>query len=410
MSMTSDSSETPAEGLESPAARSLVQQAAKSEQAEQAEQAEQIQRLELELIQARRVIEVLMDRVEKSSRSYDSGDLFARNMELQRVVTSHTAALKEANARLEAEARERAEAERERQDLQARLTEQDRMVSIGTLAAGLAHEINTPIQFIGDNAFFLGEAVDQILAQLGATEALVATALGPDDPRVARLARLAESHELAFLRAQAPIAVTRLNEGVERVTNIVKAMRSFTHQGPGTLTEANLNDALNNALILLASSLRFLAEVETDFAPIPPLVCDIGALHQVFLNLIQNAAHAIEDANRGRGEGRLKVRSFVENDRAVVEVSDNGCGMSPEVRARAFDPFFTTKSVGRGTGQGMTISRNIVHRHGGRILVVDREGWATTIRVELPFGAGVRPEAPDGPGPLIRLAPPRKGG
>ncbi|HRE88034.1 MAG TPA: ATP-binding protein [Myxococcota bacterium] len=350
-----------------------------------------VAQLELELAQARRVIETLMDRVEKSSRSYDGADLFARNMELQRVVSSHTAALKEANARLEAEARERAQAERERQELQARLTEQDRMVSIGTLAAGLAHEINTPIQFIGDNTFFLGEALDHILGQLAATEELLYEIASPADPRVARLRRLAEDCELPFLRAQAPIGITRLTEGVERVTHIVKAMRSFTHQGPGTLIESNLNDAVHNALILLASPLRFLAEVEVALGPVPPLVCDIGALHQVFLNLVQNAAHAIEDAGRGRGEGRLRVGSFVDGDRAVVEVSDNGCGMSPEVRARAFDPFFTTKAVGRGTGQGMTISRNIVHRHGGRILVVDREGWATTVRVELPLGVGARP-------------------
>ena len=344
-----------------------------------------VEQLELELAQARRVIETLMDRVERSSRSYDGADLFARNMELQRVVSSHTKALKEVNARLEAEARERAEAERERQDLQARLTEQDRMVSIGTLAAGLAHEINTPIQYIGDNAHFLGEALDHILAHLRSAERLVEEVLRPDDPRRIELARAAETHELDFLRTQAPIAVTRVNEGVERVSNIVKAMRSFTHQGPGTLTEANLNEAVHNALILLASSLRFLAEVEVELGPIPPVVCDIGALHQVFLNLVQNAAHAIEDAGRGRGEGRLKVCSSIEGGSAIVEVSDNGCGMSPEVRARAFDPFFTTKAVGRGTGQGMTISRNIVHRHGGRIVVVDREGWATTVRVELPL-------------------------
>lgn len=341
--------------------------------------------LEAELARKDRIIEVLMDRVEKSSRSFDGTDLFARNVELQWVVSRHTAALKEAYDRLEAESQERAFAEMERQELQTRLAEQDRMVSIGTLAAGVAHEINTPIQFIGDNAFFLDEALGQLIEHLGACEGALVAALGADDERVLALRRDGEARDISFFKDQAPIAVARLSEGTERVTHIVKAMRSFSHQGPGTLSEANLNDAIRNALILSNNALKHIAEVETSLGEIPLILCDIGALHQVFLNLFQNAGQAIEDAARGPKLARLSVRSWVEGECVFVEVSDTGCGMSPEVRARAFDPFFTTKPIGRGTGQGLTISRSIVHRHQGRIVVLDREGWSTTLRVELPI-------------------------
>jgi signal transduction histidine kinase len=268
--------------------------------------------------------------------------------------------------------------------METRLMEADRMVVIGTLAAGIAHEINTPVQFVSHSAHFLREA-------MGALTELIRTyrAETADSPCAQRARALAEEIEADFLIAEVPRALDRTLEGLDRVANIVRAMRDFGHPGPPHFVSVDLVRVLERTLVVAEAELRRVATLEVDVSELPHLQGDPAALGQVFLNLLINAAQAVADAKRE--EGRIRVAACARDGRVEVSVSDNGCGIPAAHQARIFDPFFTTKEVGRGTGQGLTIARNIVvERHHGRIEVESREGEGSTFRVILPVDRGHR--------------------
>jgi PAS domain S-box-containing protein len=269
-----------------------------------------------------------------------------------------------------------------------------KLESVGRLAAGIAHEINTPIQYVGDGVHFLRSAYQDYNQLLDgwrrAIDALPENAA--HDALRLEVAELTAKYDLVFLRAEIPKALERTSDGLERVTNIVKAMKEFAHPDTHEESPADLNHAIETTLLVASNEYRYLAKIHTEFAELPAVVCNIGELNQVFLNLIVNAAHAIHDAGRDLNTGKITISTAVAGDAVVVRISDNGCGVPPENLSKLYDPFFTTKEVGRGTGQGLAITHSIVvDKHGGNIGVNSGIGAGTEFTLRLPIagrGAG----------------------
>ncbi|MDQ3368556.1 MAG: ATP-binding protein [Myxococcota bacterium] len=289
--------------------------------------------------------------------------------QLEQVVATRTAELVRANALLADEIRERDRIEQE-----LRLSQ--RLRAIGQLAAGIAHEISTPIQFVADNLQFLREGFERVASHAELVCRRDGTLYPPE-----------ESAELAYLFEQLPGAFDTIEHGVSRVTGIVSSMREFAHPGSGDMAMADVNRALTNTLAVSAHSYRAIADVETHFGGLPLVRCQIGDLNQVFLNLIINAAHAMEGLP---GRGTLGVATKLDGDHVVISISDTGCGIPAAIRDQIFDAFFTTKSLGRGTGQGLGVSRTIVvDRHGGTLTFDSAVGVGTTFHVRLPLAAAL---------------------
>jgi signal transduction histidine kinase len=276
--------------------------------------------------------------------------------------------------------------ERERMVLELQLAQ--KLESVGRLAAGVAHEINTPIQYVSDSVHFLRSAYDDFNQLFdGWRHALEVLPDGPvHNAFRLEIARLTEKYDVDFLRAEVPKAFERTFDGVERVTNIVKAMKEFAHPDTGEQSPADLNHAIRTTLLVASNEYKYLAKIHTEFADLPPVICNIGELNQIFLNLIVNAAHAIQDAGRDMNTGEIQISTAVSGDAAVIRISDNGCGIPPENLSKVYDPFFTTKEVGRGTGQGLTITHSIlVEKHGGDIGVQSEVGVGTEFVLRLPI-------------------------
>ena len=274
----------------------------------------------------------------------------------------------------------------ERRRLEMELQHAQKLQSVGRLAAGIAHEINTPIQFIGDNVRFLEEAFTGFAKVLDAYEKKLHL-LGPD----AAIEAVIEEADLEYLREESPIAVRQCLEGVTQVAHIVRAMKAFGHPGDEDKKPADLNEAIQNTIIVAANEINPVADVTTDLADLPMVPCQVGDINQTMLNLIINAAHAIESADRGRGT--IHITTKVQQDHAVIEVADTGTGVPTEIADKLFDPFFTTKDVGAGTGQGLALVRTLVaDRHGGEIDFTSEPGAGTTFRVRLPLHDPTSPQ------------------
>jgi signal transduction histidine kinase len=288
----------------------------------------------------------------------------------------------------------RAEAERQRRDGEQRQSQ--KLQAVGQLAAGIAHEINTPVQFVGDTVHFLQSAFADVmeLVQVQAEVARAAEAGAVDAELLRRVAEAEELADVAYLTERVPAAFARAEDGVQRVATIVRAMREFAHPSSADRGPVDLNQAVTNTLIVAGNACKYVADVETDLGPLPAVVCDGGDINQVLLNLVLNAAHAIESEVGDSGErGTIRIRTSCDATHALISVSDTGCGIPPDVAVRIFDPFFTTKEVGRGTGQGLAIARTmVVERHGGTLSFDTEPGRGTTFHVRLPLSAAERPD------------------
>jgi PAS domain S-box-containing protein len=273
--------------------------------------------------------------------------------------------------------------EEERERIEAELRLSQRLESIGQLASGIAHEINTPVQFVGDSLSFVTGAWEEIAEYVGELEELCLAERTPDTPE--RVRDAAERVDLEYLRERVPAALERANGGLGRVSTIVGAMRQFGAPQSGEHTPADLNEAIRSTLVVAQNEYKYCAELETDLQDLPRVVCNVGELNQVFLNLVVNAAHAIADAHPD-GRGTISVRTRHDEREATIEIADTGGGIPPEIRDRIFDPFFTTKEVGKGTGQGLAISRSIVvDQHHGTLAVDSEPGHGTTFTIRLPL-------------------------
>jgi PAS domain S-box-containing protein len=284
-----------------------------------------------------------------------------------------------------------------RNQLQRELRRSQKLESVGQLASGIAHEINTPVQFVGDNFRFFEHAFEMAFALVDAYRA----ALAPDRPPLSwneRCAFVDTAERMAdvdYLRTEVPRAIKEARDGVDRIATIVRAMRSFGHPDGAEQCPADINECLADTLAVARNELKYVATVETSFGDVPAVSCYRGDVNQVFLNLLINAAHAIAEARTGGDLGTITVHSRRDGDDVVVSIGDTGVGIPEDVRDRVFDPFFTTKEVGKGTGHGLALARSvIVDRHGGTLTYESVVGVGTTFHVRLPIG-GVRLTAPE---------------
>jgi len=276
----------------------------------------------------------------------------------------------------------------ERKQLEVELRHAQRLESIGQLAAGVAHEINTPIQFIGDSARFIGDAFEDLTGLVVEYRKLKPLAQGaPPGPKlVATIDKLEEEIDIEFVEDEAPKAIARTLDGIERVSSIVRALKQFAHPGDDDLAPTDLNQLIETTLTVAKNEYKYVAEIDLELGHIPDVLCSRGDLGQVLINLVVNAAHAIGDvvAESG-GLGRITIRSQEEADGVLVDIADTGGGIPEEIRDRVFEPFFTTKEPGQGTGQGLALAHNIVvSKHGGRLDFDVEPGSGTTFHLWLP--------------------------
>ena len=276
--------------------------------------------------------------------------------------------------------------------LESQLVQAQKLEAMGQLAAGIAHEINTPTQYVGDNTRFLQDAFGDLARLLEQYTALFQAVKAGTvaDALLCEVAAMAEEVDTDYLTAEIPQAIQQSLEGVERIASIVRAMKEFAHPGTEEKTPIDLNRAIANALTVTRNEWKYVAELSTDFEPALPLVpCVPGGFNQVILNIIVNAAHAMADVvdHGSAGKGTLTITTRQQGDWAEIRISDTGSGIPEAVRSKVFDPFFTTKEVGKGTGQGLAISYDVVvNKHGGTLTFETEMDRGTTFIIRLPIG------------------------
>ena len=261
-----------------------------------------------------------------------------------------------------------------------------RLEAVGGLAAGVAHEINTPLQLVGDNLTFLAEHLPQVAALFEAFDEMRAADGLPAEWRAALDAMLVDpaDDDLTFVKREFPLAVRESQDGIDRVSRIVRALKEFSHPGQAERERVDPRRILDNAITLARSQWKNVAPPVVDYGDLPEaIVCSQGECTQLFLNLLVNAAQAVSSG----GSGTIRVRGRAAEGGCLIDVEDSGPGIDPAIRDRVFDPFFTTKPVGHGTGQGLSLARAIVRRHGGTITFDSEPGRGTTFTVFLPLTA-----------------------
>ncbi|MGR8929977.1 MAG: two-component system sensor histidine kinase NtrB [Gammaproteobacteria bacterium] len=271
----------------------------------------------------------------------------------------------------------------ETKTLQEQLVIAQKMEAIGQLASGVAHEINTPMQYIGDNLATLNEYVFALDAYQNAMTAIIPRRL------LLEVEKLKEQYDVSFIMEDGPKAIQQSLEGVERVSEIVKALKNFSHIEANQQTQCvELHELIRNVLTISRNSYKQLAEILTDFADnIPTIEGYPAQLNQAFLNLIINAVHAIEEKQSGIGLIRIQTRRL--DDRVEVLIKDNGIGIPESIQNKVFNLFFTTKPVGKGTGQGLSLTHEIVvEKHHGQLFFESESGVGTTFHVNLPITLG----------------------
>jgi two-component system, NtrC family, sensor kinase len=258
------------------------------------------------------------------------------------------------------------------EQLEMELAQAEKLRAVGQLASGIAHELNTPIQYVNDNVVFLRNAFDTLSVFF--------------DSVLEQITDARKRKRLEFARDNVPSAFEAALDGCKRVTEIVSAMKIFAHPDGTGFAHADINRGLSSTVAVARNAVKYLAEVHLDLGELPEVQCRIGDLNQVFLNLIINAAHAVGEKNGPGGPlGNIWISTRVNGERVVVEVRDDGCGIPEAIQGRIFEPFFTTKEVGSGTGQGLAISRSIVNeKHGGALTFTTTPGEGTTFIAELP--------------------------
>jgi signal transduction histidine kinase len=300
--------------------------------------------------------------------------LEALNHDIEERVELRTQELRVANQSLEREMQSRLQAE-------AELRQAQKLESVGRLAAGVAHEINTPVQFVNDSIHFLRDATSELISVVDKLAA---------QPTADEVASECERIDLEYLRRRIPQAFDRSLDGLQRVATIVRSMKQFAHPDAAEVCAVDLNSAIESTLIIARNEYKYVADMVTELGDLPPVSCLPGEINQAFLNIIVNAAHAIGDVVAGTEQrGTITVVTRTEGDHAVIEISDTGAGIPDAIKSRIYDPFFTTKEVGKGTGQGLAITRSVIEKHQGSIDVVSTPGH-TTFTLRLPIAGPQR--------------------
>ncbi len=303
---------------------------------------------------------------EQMPSDQSSAVLLTAMHQLYHLLSIQNKALADSNVSLEAKVEERTR----------ELLQSGKMAAIGQLAAGVAHEINNPVGFVNSNLGTLRRYAAQLLEVIDACEA------GAGDHAEVRdaIAKIKVQHNVDFLREDLEALLRESQEGLDRVRNIVQALRDFAHVDPTEMRSADLLAGLESTLKVVSNELKYKAEVVRELAPLPFVRCIPGQINQVFMNLLLNAAQAIEK------RGTITLTSGHDDKGVWVAIADTGTGMTEEVRSHLFEPFFTTKPVGKGTGLGLSMSWDIVvNKHGGRIDVESTPGTGSRFTVWLPL-------------------------
>ena len=284
-----------------------------------------------------------------------------------------------------------------RRELERQLLQKQKLESIGQLASGIAHEINTPAQYVGDNTHFLDDSFNDIAGLIKKHDNLLKAAKtgSVSSEMIADTEKLIEEIDIAYLLEEIPKSIQQTLEGVDRVSEIVLAMKEFAHPGVKGKSEIDINTAIQNAITVTRNEWKYVADVKTEFDPELPLVpCSQGEFGQVILNIIINASHAIANIT-GDGyetKGIITIKTQNDGDWVEIRISDTGSGIPKEIQSQIFDPFFTTKGVGKGSGQGLAIAHSIiVNKHNGTINIETEVGEGTTFVIRLPIGPDACP-------------------
>lgn len=342
--------------------------------------------LQVQLRAQQKTIAVLMDTVERqSSEGVSSLTLLSQNLNLERVVQRKTETLRQQGMVLQ-------KAMDDLQRTQAQLLQAKKLEAVGQLAAGIAHEINTPAQFIGSNIDFLDESFGHVKRLVKTiVEQMQAVAGGASvQGAMQTVTDMVTEIDWEYLAEEIPAATRQSRDGIKRITTIVQAMKEFSHPSSKEKVKNNLNKLIETTIIVTSNEWKYCAEVQTDLAPDLPLVCCLAdELSQVLLNILVNAAHAIESKANGGAQGQkgvIAISSRRDGQQVEVRIADTGGGIPREIQDRVFDPFFTTKVVGRGTGQGLAIAHDVVtQKHGGTLTFATELGKGTTFIIRLPI-------------------------
>ena len=281
-----------------------------------------------------------------------------------------------------------------RKALMNQLNQSQKLKSIGQLAAGIAHEINTPTQYVGDNIRFLHEAfedMNQVLDSYGRLLSAVKSGNARTE-LIEEIDQCLADADLDYLAEEIPVAIDHTLEGVDRISKIVRAMKEFSHPGREEKVPTDINKAIESTITVARNEWKYVAEMQTQFDDsLPAVPCMQGEFNQVILNMIINAAHAISEALEGEdGQlGIIRISTARTANHSRITITDTGVGIPPEIQSQIFDPFFTTKEVGKGTGQGLAICYPvIVEKHGGSIEVESEIGRGTSFIITLPLESG----------------------
>ena len=343
-----------------------------------------IAKLQAQLTAKQKTIEALMDAAEeRTSMGPLPMDLLSQNLNLERIIEHKT-------EKLQQQEKELREALHDLQLTQARLLHAQKMESVGQLAAGIAHEINTPAQFISSNIDFLEESFNDVRSLINAFEKVLhAITCNTTIAEISREAKdLLEKLDWSYLDKEIPTAILQSKEGMRRITTIVQAMKEFSHPGSKEKSFYKLNKIIETTITVASNEWKYCAEIETHLDPdLPQVYCLADEIGQALLNILINASHAVaETVGDSTAKGKITISTRQDTDHAEVTIEDTGAGIPENIWERIFDPFFTTKSVGKGTGQGLAISHDVItKKHGGAIRFTSEAGKGTTFVLRLPI-------------------------
>ena len=287
---------------------------------------------------------------------------------------------------VELKTKELTDSNSQREQLQTELMNSHKLESIGRLASGIAHEINTPIQYVTDSVFFAQEGVQELFDLLEKLGGASSSSSFTEEQRE-WINELTYDSEILYLKENLPKALERSTDGLQKVAEIVRSMKQFAYPDQKQMVPTDINESIRTTLVVCRNEYKYLATVQQDLGEIPNVLCHGGELNQVLTNLIVNAAHAISERYVDPSEmGVITIKTSQVNDQVEISVSDTGCGIAAENLDKIFEPFYTTKAVGRGTGQGLAIVRGVVvNKLHGAISVQSKLNEGTTFTLRLPI-------------------------